>query len=174
MHVSKFSKAVLVGRINHLQQRLEGMRNLYERCCIGKPPSVAGGSPSIPVEAGVSLHAQTEDLVKELAQLKQEIEAEVKEELGELLYYNQRVVETTFRTTGDRVRQRFGHFPMASAVIEMFTMLLESDLRFNASMLNLRDKCAVEDRLNNSSSYGVDGEPNKKGRNECDHCPHVV
>ena len=174
MHVSKFSKSVLIGRIQSLERHLTQMRHEYERSCVGNAPSAAGSTPKIPVEAGISLHAQTEEITRDLAQLRDEIDQEVQEELGELLYYNQKVIETTFKTTGDRVRQRFGHFPMASAVIEMFTMLLEADLRFNVSFLAMRDKCAVEDRKTNTSCYGVDGEPNKKGRNECDHCPHIV
>lgn len=174
MHVSKFSKAVISSRIEMIQKNVLSFLANYNHASIQTTPSrVASSSPPTTNSADY-LFQESEKIERQLAELSSEMKTELKEELGELLYYDRKTIETTMAMAREKVLKRFSHFPMSAALIDMFLLVLESDLRFNVSFLSLRDKCAVEDRLKTNGLYGIDGEPNKAGRGECDHCPHVV
>ncbi len=156
MSISAFSKATLVARLNLLSQMMTAADNAY------KSRVATNGQATNKAGAGEALSIQIQEVHRLLGETKAEVEKSMKEEFSPLEHYNQKTVETTLRLVSQDIMKRFGHFPMAAALLELFIMMLETRLQFNASFLALRTEAACQDRIvGNPNAYGLNGEPKK-------------
>lgn len=167
-HKHTLGKAVLVGRLNHLVATLD--RNLDAFKCSPKKGKD---------ESGRTATETLVDDMKNVQRMCEQILSDVSTDLAESTTlgteYNKQLLDTALSNTVKEVQQAFGHQPNILATLQMFAMLFQKNADLYAHFLNLRTNCGVEDRAKgNNSAYGIDGQPNAKGRNECDHCPHKV
>lgn len=147
--MNTLSKAVVVGRLNQIIADLRGPSNAI----------VWGKDMKQLKEGGEALGKQVHRTLEELNNLCDQIRESKDAEL-ELLPYSKRLVETSLQMTSEKIRKRYANFPIAAALAETILMLVEADLLFAASFMQLRDKAGCEDRASDHHKfYKVDGEP---------------
>jgi len=147
--MNTLSKSVIVGRLNSILCSLRGPSNaiVWDK----DMKKIKGGAEDL----GRQVHRTLE----ELNNLSDQIKESVKEE-HELLPYTKQVVEASLKMTREKIQERYKNFPIAAALAETIILLVESDLLFAASFMNLRDKAGCEDRSSDHHKfYKVNGEP---------------
>jgi len=151
-------KAVLNNRLGDIIRRMDHARDAYKTSHkTTKDAETGKTSLTVFQEDMAAAQAQLEELYRDLqANLEQETT------LGR--EYNKETFDATLRTVRQKVLERFKNFPMAAAMLELFIMLLETDLTLAAHFFNLRKQAGVEDRQGpNGQFYNLDGDPKNKG-----------
>lgn len=163
-----FSKAAIVGQLSNLNRKMAAARQKYdEENGSSKKTDQAFAAPN--------LMTAFNSFEQEIFSLTEGIRSQVADECSLGNQYNHQSIMASIGVARSEVHKRFSHFPIAAAMLETFLMYFETNLNLNCHFLSLRDTAACEDRMiGNPSCYGLDGQPNAKGRNECDHCPHKV
>jgi hypothetical protein len=145
-------KAVLQGRLSGIIRRLDHARDAYYT------------APKKKLENGNTaqeqLHQDVRATIAELEALYRDTNENLAEETTLGKEYDKELFERTLAITLEDVQKQFGHQPNICATLQMFVMLLQTRLDFNAHFLHLRTQCCVEDRSKgNNSAYGINGEP---------------
>jgi hypothetical protein len=154
-HRQTLSKAALIGRLNGIIARMDRNRDAY-LCSHKKTRDADTGK--LPAELLATDFAAAQ---AELEALHREVNTDMVE--GSTLegQYDKSLVETTIATVLGKVQQQFGHQPNILATLQMFAMLLQSELCLNAHFLFLKTDANVEDRINHPNLYGLDGNPKR-------------
>lgn len=161
-------KAAIVGRLNEFTRYLDHSQDSFKCSKNRTKPDESGVSPI------AQFHQEVIAMRDKISELSLQIQENLSSETSLEKEYTRGLFYTTLKLTREKILKRLGHQPNICATVDMVIMLIETDLEANAHFSNLKTRCGVEDRQINSSSYGVDGDPNEKGRNECGHCPHKV
>lgn len=146
-------KAVLVARLNAIIRRMEKDRDAYLTSHKKTRDAETGQTPL------TRFQEDMKDAQHSLEALYREVNASLVEETTIGREYNKETFDATLRVVRAKVLERFSHFPMAAAMLETFILFLEAQLTLNAHFLNLRTHCGVEERKNDPSEYGLNGEP---------------
>lgn len=161
-------KAVLQGRLSSIVRRMDHARDAYKTSHkTTKDAHTGKTSLTLFQEDMAAAQAELEALLRELSENLATETTIHKEYTPELMF-------GSINETLQVVQKQFAHQPNICATLQMFVLLLEQKILFNVNFSHMRTQCGVEDRKINNSSYDLTGEPNAKGRNECDHCPHKV
>lgn len=160
------SKAVLVASLTAIQNNMAYARKDFDL----HPNTKKGQEAAMAVYAAAMQKAEQDlfSLAEGVRQYVQDASSIGKE-------YDKELFDKTLSITRSQLMKRLGLQPNILATVDLALMLVEANLKHFAHFSNLGTQCAIEDRMKgNTTAYGLDGEPNAKGRNECDHCPHKV
>lgn len=149
-----FGKAVLLGRLNAINRNLDRRRDAYRIANKKTRDAISG---KLPIELFEEDMRKTQT---ELETLYAELNNSLVEETTIGNEYTKEMFEKTLLSVLEDTRKQLGHQPNIFATLQMFVLLVQTNLELNAHFLHLRTQVAVEDRSSSHHSfYDMSGKP---------------